>query len=135
MTTLKDILKTKGYRLPRLPDSPGVYVLSDVASGRVLYIGRSKQLCRRIAHLSALQKDKTNRAGYSHIKAGCVVKHQKTGHDVIVRWKVTATEEQAKTLEKKLLKDNQPEWNGQQCKARLRPCSKRMCRAKRRPTL
>lgn len=130
MSTLKDILKAKGCRLPRFPDSPGVYALSDVASGRVLYIGRSKQLCRRIAHLLALQKDKTNRAGYSHIKAGCLRKHQENGRDVTVRWKVTATEAQSKALEKKLLKDHQPEWNGHQCQARLRPCSKRMCRAK-----
>jgi DNA polymerase-3 subunit epsilon len=130
MKHINKILNTPGRLLPKIPNAPGVYVLTD-SSNRILYIGRSKQLSRRVSHLTALQNDKTNSAGLSHIKAGCVRKHQDKHRDVFGRWEETETEEEAKSLEKKLLAENQTAWNGHQCKARIKPCTDRTCSTQR----
>lgn len=106
---INTILKQKGIELPSYPDSPGVYIISDEGGG-ILYIGSSKQLCRRISHLTALQKDRTNKAGYSHIKAAKVRNAQKKGK-IYVRFQETSSEKEAKNLEKKLLAERRGSWN------------------------
>lgn len=100
MTTLRQ-------PLPYYPDTAGVYLLSD-ALGNVLYVGYSKQLCRRVSHLSAMQADKTNAAGLTHIKARLVRQHQEEKGPMFVEF----TEcRDFMRLKDKLIKEHNPPWN------------------------
>lgn len=106
---LKAILRRPKVLLPCYPNSPGVYIITD-DKYRILYVGSSKQLCRRVSHLTALQKDRTNNAGYSHIKAAKVRNAQKNGK-IYVSFQETASEKEAKSLEKQLIKEAKGIWN------------------------
>jgi len=96
--------------LPTYPDCPGVYVLSSDAD-EILYVGQSKQLCRRVSHLTALQRDKSNKAGRSHIKADQVRQHQQNFGKVFVSFLETSSEAEARILEKKILDVIKKQWN------------------------
>lgn len=98
--------------LPKYPDRPGVYVLSN-ARGKILYVGQSKQLCRRVSHLTALQRDTSNKEGLSHIKAALVRKHQSRLGAVFVDFLITKTEDEARELEKRILGTIRAEWTVQ----------------------
>jgi excinuclease UvrABC nuclease subunit len=106
---IEEILNKEKFALPCYPDSPGIYVVTD-SKDQLLYIGQSKQLCRRVSHLTAMQADKSNKEGLSHIKAGLLRDAQQSGK-VFVRFYPTECEQQAKSLEKELLKSNQTTWN------------------------
>ena len=100
---------SKKIELPMYPEGPGVYMISDTKD-RILCIGRSKHLCRRVSHLTAMQADKSNKEGLSHIKAGLLRDAQQSGK-VFVRFHPTESEQKAKSLEKELLKSNKTDWN------------------------
>ena len=100
--------------LPYYPDAPGVYVLTD-ALGCVLYIGRSKQLCRRVSHLTAMQADSTNPAGLSHIKARMVRDHQEHKGQVFVEF---IESNNPVGLEADLIAKHCPPWNKTKSSAR-----------------
>lgn len=104
-TTLQK--SSKLLLLPHYPDSKGVYVLIDERK-KILYVGCSKQLSRRISHLTALQKDSSNVAGYSHIMAGRLHKYQKQGHKVSI---LIFECKDYRTAEKLLIKKLKPLWN------------------------
>ena len=74
----------------------------------VLYVGSSRQLCRRVSHLTALQRDATNDAGFSHIKAGLLRKLQEYGHNVSVRFLEC---DDYLSVERELIKTYKPQWN------------------------
>jgi len=93
--------------LPYYPNRSGVYIITD-AQGEVLYVGESIQLSRRASHLTAMQKDKTNKAGLSHIKAGHVRSAQNAGKTLHIRFIETADH---KRVEKDLRKKYSPPWN------------------------
>lgn len=97
----------KSQRLPFYPNAGGIYVITN-DNDEVLYVGRSKQLCRRASHLTALQKDKTNTTGYSHIKAGHVRKCQENGSVLNVRFLET---DDAAKAERDLIGKYAPPWN------------------------
>ena len=105
----EEILKKEKFALPFYPNSPGVYVVTD-SKDELLYIGQSKQLCRRVSHLTAMQADKSNKEGLSHIKAGLLRDKQQSGK-VFVRFHPTESEQKAKSLEKELLRSNKTAWN------------------------
>jgi excinuclease UvrABC nuclease subunit len=100
MTTLRQ-------PLPYYPNSSGVYILSN-ATGGVLYVGRSIQLCRRVSHLTAMQNDNTNPQGFSHIKAGIVRDHQENQGQLFVEF--IECENQVEK-EKELIAKHNPPWN------------------------
>ena len=106
---LRAILRRPKVLLPRYPDGPGIYIITD-EKDRILYVGSSKQLSRRVSHLTALQKDRTNKAGYSHIKAANVRNAQKNGK-IYVIFQETASEKEAKFLEKQLIREAKGIWN------------------------
>jgi len=93
--------------LPLYPNARGVYILTD-EDGYVLYIGRSKQLCRRASHLTAMQRDSTNPQGLSHIKAGLVRKLQEQGKTIRISCIQT---ENDKAKEADLIRKYRPPWN------------------------
>ena len=76
--------------------------------GKPLYIGSSKQLCRRASHLTALQNDATNDAGFSHIKAGLLRKYQESGHTASIRF---FEGEDYQSVERQLIAKHNPPWN------------------------
>lgn len=96
--------------LPQYPDCPGVYVLSD-DTGKILYVGRSKQLCRRVSHLTAMQRDKSNKQGRSHIKADLVRDHQRDTGPVYISFLTAKTDTKAHELEKDIRRVIKREWN------------------------
>lgn len=93
--------------LPYYPNSQGVYLVLD-SNDRVLYVGRSKQLCRRVSHLTAMQRDRSNPAGFSHIKAGMVREIQDHGEQLRVAFIET---DESLATEKKLIQMYSPPWN------------------------
>jgi excinuclease UvrABC nuclease subunit len=98
---------SKPLLLPYYPHSEGVYVLID-EHNRILYFGSSKRLCQRASHLTAFQKDSSNAAGYSHIKAGLLRKYQKQNHKVSIRFFKCKN---YRAVEKELIEKLKPLWN------------------------
>jgi excinuclease UvrABC nuclease subunit len=96
--------------LPNYPDCPGVYVLSSV-DDEILYVGHSKQLCRRVSHLTAMQRDNSSKQGRSHIKADLVRDHQRNFGKVYVSFLETNTEAAARKLEKDIRNVINKRWN------------------------
>lgn len=95
------------FLLPMYPKKSGVYLITDEHKN-LLYIGSCKQLCQRISHLLALQNDKSNKAGYSHIKAAMLRKLQESGQKVFIRFFEC---NDYKAVEKELIKKYRPSWN------------------------
>lgn len=93
--------------LPQYPKYGGLYALID-ENCRILYIGSAKQLCRRVSHLTALQKDKTNSAGFSHIKAKKLRNYQEHGHSIFIRFLKC---KKYRIVEQQLIKKYEPPWN------------------------
>lgn len=93
--------------LPYYPNASGVYILTNPL-GDVLYVGRSKQLCRRVSHLTAMQNDKTNPQGFSHIKAGMVREHQEKKGQIFVEFVEC---ENPNVMENELINKLNPLWN------------------------
>lgn len=98
---------TEPCLLPHYPNKSGVYVITD-SREEVLYVGESIQLCRRASHLTAMQKDKTNKTALSHIKAGHVRTLQDEGQRLFIRFIETSDHKQ---VEKDLRKKYSPPWN------------------------
>lgn len=107
MTKAKPRTTGERQQLPFYPNRRGVYILTD-EQGHVLYVGRSKQLCRRASHLTAMQRDNTNPQGFSHIKAGLVRSLQKNGKKVFIQFVETDND---RAIEDNLIKENNPPWN------------------------
>jgi len=107
MKTLKAGITSKKQPLPFYPNRKGVYVLTN-SSGQVLYVGRSKQLCRRASHLTAMQRDGTNPQGLSHIIAGLVRKLQEQGQAVFIQFIETDDDH---ATEIKLIREYDPPLN------------------------
>jgi len=103
----RDPRASKKQTLPFYPNLEGVYIITN-EENEVLYVGRSIQLCRRVSHLTAHQKDKTNKAGFSHIKAGYVRKLQEKGNLLSIRF--IETEDSVK-IENELIDEYDPQWN------------------------
>lgn len=76
--------------------------------GEVLYIGSSKQLCQRASHLTALQHDASNDAGFSHIKAGLLREYQEQGHKASIRFFPC---DNYRAVERELIAIHKPRWN------------------------
>ena len=76
---------SKPIPLPYYPRCAGIYLLIG-KNKKILYVGCSKQLCRRVSHLTALQKDSSNTNGLSHIKAGYLRNYQEKNGQVAVRF-------------------------------------------------
>lgn len=107
MKTLKSGMAGARQELPLYPNRRGVYVLTD-EDDHVLYVGRSKQLCRRVSHLTAMQHDATNPQNLSHIKAGLVRQQQEAGHPVFVHFIETDADA---AVAKDLIETYRPPWN------------------------
>jgi len=98
---------TDPVELPQYPNRSGVYIITD-SNDKVLYIGQSKQLSRRVSHLTALQKDKRSKTKYSHLNAGKVRRKQDKGETLYVRF-IKCKDH--KKCEKELLKKYKTRWN------------------------
>ncbi len=94
---MKSILDTLREKANRLPLSPGVYIMYN-ASGKVIYVGKSKALKNRVSqYFSDTEKD---------------VKTAKMVSDVReFEFMLTDTEIEALTLENKLIKLYKPKYN------------------------
>ena len=93
--------------LPCYPNGPGVYILSDDL-GKILYVGSSRQLCRRVSYITALARDRTNPQGYTHGKAGLVREHQNSGRTVSVTFIECPN---VRVVELDLIAKHNPLWN------------------------
>jgi hypothetical protein len=105
--TLDDLGFTSPITLPEYPNCSGVYVIIG-ENDKILYIGSSKQLCRRSSHITALQEDSTNKEGFSHIKAGLLREYQEQGGNATIRFLKC---DKYKEIEKKLIAKYSPPWN------------------------
>ncbi len=92
---MKEILNEK---LSRVPFEPGVYLMKD-ADGRVIYVGKARNLKKRIS--SYFKKP-----GQLDLKAGILVKIIFTFETIITR-----TEKEALILESNLIKRHRPRYN------------------------
>lgn len=81
-----------------LPDSPGVYCFKD-SSGRVIYVGKAKDIRKRVLSYFRPQPDLSGKTGLMMKKAG--------GLDIIF----TSTEQEAFILESSLIKKYMPRYN------------------------
>jgi excinuclease UvrABC nuclease subunit len=104
MPTIKDF--STPLLIPYYPNKSGVYALTN-KKGKVLYIGSSKQLCRRASHLTALQKDQSNESGVSHLKAKKLRKAQKD-EDIFIRFFPST---KFLFIERTLIAKYSPPWN------------------------
>lgn len=105
MTTIDDF--TQPIPIQLYPNCPGVYVIIG-DEDEVLYVGSSKQLCRRVSHLTALQHDDSNDAGFSHIKAGVLRKYQEQGNKANIRF---FSCDDYRVVERELVARHKPRWN------------------------
>jgi len=85
-------------KLTRVPSEPGVYLMKD-ASGMVIYIGKARNLKKRLASYY-----KTT--GHLDIKAGILVDKINDIETIITR-----TEKEALILESNLIKKHKPRYN------------------------
>jgi excinuclease UvrABC nuclease subunit len=99
--------KSNVTKLPAYPKEEGVYIITD-SDNNVYYIGCSKLLCRRASHLTALQPDKSNAAGYSHIYAPHIRREQEKGNEMFIRFIIS---KDYRNLEKELKEKYKPIWN------------------------
>ena len=101
------LLESNVTQLPSYPNVEGVYIITDKEKN-VYYIGHSKLLCRRASHLTALQPDKSNIAGYSHICALHVRREQEKGVELFIRF---IKSKDYRRLERDLIAQYNPPWN------------------------
>jgi excinuclease UvrABC nuclease subunit len=94
-------------QLPQYPNRSGVYVIVGEDS-KPLYVGSSKQLCRRVSHLTALQNDASNNAKFSHIKAGLLREYQEQGRKASIRFFEC---DNYQDVERQLINTHNPPWN------------------------
>jgi len=94
MNSNPDILK----KLTRVTGEPGVYLMKD-ASGAIIYIGKARNLKKRLASYFKI-------SGHKDIKAGILV--NKIGD---VETIITGTEKEALILESNLIKKHKPRYN------------------------
>jgi len=104
----KHLKKLRKDVLPDLPDAPGVYFLK-TSSGKILYIGKAKQLSERVrSYFTAIEsKDARKRKLMSKVRR--------------VEWTETDTELEALLLESRLIKEKKPSYNKAQKRYRHRP--------------
>ena len=107
---LKQSRAKVAVKLPYYPQCPGVYVLSG-KSHEILYIGFSRKLSQRVSHLTAMQRDKSNRQKRSHIKANKLRRYQETHGEVHITFVTTKTKKQAREVERRLLQLIKTKWN------------------------
>ncbi|MBI2091799.1 MAG: excinuclease ABC subunit UvrC [Deltaproteobacteria bacterium] len=84
--------------IPNFPESPGVYLMKD-ASGRVLYVGKAKNLKKRVASYFGRESDNRYQIKFLMGKVENI--------DFIT----TRTEKEALLLEYKLIKEHKPKYN------------------------
>ncbi len=94
MNTNPDMLK----KLTRVTSEPGVYLMKD-ASGTIIYIGKARNLKKRLASYFKI-------SGHLDIKAGILV--DKIDDIEII---ITGTEKEALILESNLIKKHRPRYN------------------------
>jgi hypothetical protein len=85
--------------LEQIPTCPGVYRMCD-AAGRVVYVGKAKNLRRRLSQYRNAKRRK------KHLKMRAIVKSA-----VRVEVEPCATELDAELLEARLIRDLRPKWN------------------------
>ena len=100
-------LESEVTQLPSYPKEGGVYIITD-KENNIYYIGHSKLLCRRASHLTAMQPDKSNSAGYSHIYALHVRREQEKGTELFIRF---IKSKNYRELERDLLAKYETRWN------------------------
>ena len=98
MKTPKDELKEK---VRRLPESPGVYLMKD-ALGRILYVGKAKNLKRRVS--SYFQPSR--KQSYQQPKVNAMIELIRDFDTIAVR-----SDAEALLLESKLIKEHRPKHN------------------------
>ena len=113
------LARIKSDVLPRVPASPGVYTLLD-SSGRILYVGRSKNLQRRVRSYFAGIEGHPERTR----------KLVRATRDI--DWQTTGTELEAVLLESREIKAHKPRFNRAAVDYRHRP-SLRLGRIKKAP--
>jgi excinuclease UvrABC nuclease subunit len=105
MPTLADF--SAPIPIPQYPNRPGVYIIIG-EDNKLLYIGSSKQLCRRVSHLTALQRDTTNKVGFTHVKARLMRDYLEKGHKIRIRFLECKN---YKSVEKQLIANYKTSWN------------------------
>ena len=102
---LQLLRKTK---LPLLPEGPGVYVMSD-KKGRILYIGKAKDLAQRV------------KSYFAGIEGHPSKTRQLVRALRDITWTETDSEISALLLESRLIKEHQPRFNQKELRYRSRP--------------
>lgn len=93
---------TSTIPLPKLPSSPGVYLMRDVA-GKIIYIGKAKNLKKRVASYFSTAPSREDQRSGKIIALVEAIRH--------VDYVPTASEREALVVERRLINRYQPDFN------------------------